>query len=184
MKQMAGRDIEDILQVCPFSTIFRAGPIHWNQCSIPVFDGLFPGEHNNNILRLLYVSLQWHSLAKLRMHTEDTLRLLDDATTALGHQLREFSQKTCPAFDTRELKQEAQARIRRESKKAMSQSRTTELPNAKKSSNASRRLKTFNLATYKIHALGDYAATIRRFGTTDSYTTETVRAALILEFPD
>jgi hypothetical protein len=36
------------------------------------------------------------------------------------------------------------------------------------------REKTFNLNTYKFHALGDYVATIRQFGTTDSYSTEMV----------
>ena len=34
--------------------------------------------------------------------------------------------------------------------------------------------KTFSLNTYKIHSIGDYAATIRKYGTTDSYTTEIV----------
>ncbi|KAG6912511.1 hypothetical protein DXG01_014119, partial [Tephrocybe rancida] len=32
--------------------------------------------------------------------------------------------------------------------------------------------KSFNLATYKFHALADYASTIRQFGTSDSYSTE------------
>ena len=32
----------------------------------------------------------------------------------------------------------------------------------------------FNLRVYKYHALGDYAETIRRFGTTDSFSTEPV----------
>jgi hypothetical protein len=71
------------------------------------------------------------------MHTEDTLQLLDDGTAALGHELREFSQKTCSAFDTRELEREAQAHIHRESKKAMSQLPTSEAANANKSSNTS-----------------------------------------------
>ena len=35
--------------------------------------------------------------------------------------------------------------------------------------------KPFNLATYKLHALGDYVHTIRLFGTTDLYTTQIVR---------
>ena len=35
-----------------------------------------------------------------------------------------------------------------------------------------RRAKTLNLNTYKHHVLGDYANTIRRYGTTDSYSTE------------
>lgn len=39
---------------------------------------------------------------------------------------------------------------------------------------AGRRAKTFNMNTYKAHALGDYAKTIRRYGTTDSYSTEPV----------
>ena len=34
--------------------------------------------------------------------------------------------------------------------------------------------KSFNLTTYKLHALGDYARTICLFGTTDSYTTQIV----------
>ena len=33
---------------------------------------------------------------------------------------------------------------------------------------------TFNIATYKYHSLGDYAANIRMFGTCDSYSTEPV----------
>jgi hypothetical protein len=38
--------------------------------------------------------------------------------------------------------------------------------------------KTLNLNTYKLHALGDYTATIRKYGTTDSYSTEAVRTFL------
>ena len=34
--------------------------------------------------------------------------------------------------------------------------------------------KMLNIDTYKYHSLGDYAATIRRIGTTDSYSTELV----------
>lgn len=37
-----------------------------------------------------------------------------------------------------------------------------------------RQVKTFNINTYKFHALADYPAAIRRFGTTDSYSTERV----------
>jgi len=37
-----------------------------------------------------------------------------------------------------------------------------------------KRLKSFSLQTYKVHALGDYVATIEQFGTTDSYSTSTV----------
>ena len=34
--------------------------------------------------------------------------------------------------------------------------------------------KNFNLAAYKPHALGHYSSWIRRFGTSDSYSTQTV----------
>jgi hypothetical protein len=33
---------------------------------------------------------------------------------------------------------------------------------------------TFNLFTYKLHALGHYPSMIQQFGTTDSYSTQTV----------
>jgi len=36
------------------------------------------------------------------------------------------------------------------------------------------RLKKFSLRSYKYHSLGDYPDTVRRFGTTDSYSTEPV----------
>ena len=39
---------------------------------------------------------------------------------------------------------------------------------------STRRRKILNINTYKYHSLGDYAATIRRIGTTDSYSTESV----------
>lgn len=38
----------------------------------------------------------------------------------------------------------------------------------------SRRTKVLNLLLYKLHALGDYVACIRMFGTTDSYSTQLV----------
>lgn len=34
--------------------------------------------------------------------------------------------------------------------------------------------KTFNMCTYKLHALGDYVAAIARYGTTDNYSTQVV----------
>lgn len=95
------------------------------------------------------------------MHTDVTLRILDDTTTSLGQQLRHFQAETCSAYATHELKREAAARTRQN-----------------KSGNAGsseRSPKTFNLQTYKIHALGDYVDTIKTYGTTDSYSTEIVR---------
>jgi len=42
--------------------------------------------------------------------------------------------------------------------------------------------KSFNLATYKFHALGDYVRNIRLFGTTDSYTTQLVSSLRIRDY--
>jgi hypothetical protein len=49
-----------------------------------------------------------------------------------------------------------------------------------KSNDGKRRPKTLNLNTYKFHALGDYVNTIRKFGTTDSYSTEPVCLSFLL----
>jgi hypothetical protein len=122
------------------------------QCSIPVFDGLLPEPFNGMLLRLLYRAAEWHALAKLRMHTDSTLQLLEAVTREFGRLIRQFRDKTSKEFDTMELPREASARKggARSSKKKL------------------------NLNTYKFHALGDYVATIRLFGTTDSYSTQVV----------
>jgi hypothetical protein len=49
------------------------------------------------------------------MHSSQTLQLLETATSTLGERLRAFVEDTCPAFKTRELKREVDARHRRES---------------------------------------------------------------------
>ena len=132
------------------------------QCSIPVFDGLLPEPHNGAILRLLFLCAQWHGLAKLRMHIEPTLEILDQTTVRIGSEFRAFAAKTCLKFDTKELRRETEARKHRQSKAGKKSKSDGPLP------------KTFNLQTYKYHSLGDYANTIRCFGTTDSFSTEPV----------
>ncbi|KAH7904490.1 hypothetical protein BJ138DRAFT_1019091 [Hygrophoropsis aurantiaca] len=168
LKQMAARDFEDLLQ-----------------CAIPVFEGLLAGQHNDRLLKLLFLLAHWHALAKLRMHTDSTLTLLDCATKSLGAALRDFQTKVCPAFNTHELRREADARKRRsnaqsnrrqkQSKAAQTSEGSTAYMNKQPEADgtrAARRAKTLNLQTYKLHALGDYADCIRRYGTTDSYSTE------------
>jgi hypothetical protein len=175
-----------------------------------VFDGLLPEPHNSAVLDLLFVMAHWHGLAKLRMHHDLTLDILDAVTVSLGKLLRSFSNVTCSAFETKELRREAAARIRRGAKKAAaSQRRTSHTPAdvshpIERDSNgpgvspvqaatnphssaghripegaAARRPKKFNLNTYKIHSYGDYVKSIREYGTTDSYSTETVRFATV-----
>ncbi|KAJ3874470.1 hypothetical protein F5051DRAFT_443301 [Lentinula edodes] len=82
MKKLAARDFEDLLQ-----------------CTIPAFEGLLPDEHNARLMKLLYRLGEWHALAKLRMHTDLTLRDLSSCTTVVGTLMREFRDKTCSQFD-------------------------------------------------------------------------------------
>lgn len=117
------------------------------------------------------------------MHTDHTLKLLDDETICIGAEFRKFNGKTCPEFDTQELKCEAEARDHRRAKKA------NKSPATSTSTYAARRLeaegplaKTFNLQTFKYHSLGDYADTIQKFGTTDSFSTEPVSKYLSVNF--
>jgi hypothetical protein len=112
-------------------------------------------------MRLLYICTQWHALAKLRLHHDLTLDLLDYTTTRLGAQMRSFNRDTCEKTETRELAKEAEARARREGK-------------GKGKGTASRKPAKFGIFTIKFHVLGDYSAVIRRYGTTDSYSSETV----------
>jgi hypothetical protein len=94
---------------------------------------------------------------------------MDDVTKSLGDAMRAFAATTCPAFHTRELKRETEGRQRRE---ARTRSQCDGASSAVTVS--TRKPKTFNLRTYKLHALGDYTASIRMFGTTDSYSTQLV----------
>jgi len=87
-----------------------------------VFDGLFDGEDGDDVLQLLFVFAHWHGLAKLRMHTDQTLALLDETTTLLGVKFRRFVNHTCGNFNTRELQREANARARRAAKKSTTSS--------------------------------------------------------------
>lgn len=140
------------------------------KCGIPAFDGLLPEPHNTAVLELLFTMAHWHGLAKLRLHTDYTLKHLEDVTAMLGKQLRQFQSKTCAHFDTVELKREVDARKRR-------QARTGSGANLTTPSIISRKSKSFNLNTYKNHALGDYAETIRKYGTSDLYSTELVNGS-------
>jgi len=74
LSKLAARNYEDILQ-----------------CSIPCFEGLFPEPHNSTILDLLYIVRYWHSLAKLHMHTDTSLRVFREVTAMLGDGLRYFA---------------------------------------------------------------------------------------------
>lgn len=144
-----------------------------------MFDGLLPEPHNTTILKLIFTCDQWHALAKLRMHTDRTLDIMDSVTIRLGREFRAFSKNTCPAFKTKELKREAAARKKRQFKKSLRAAGSQRDPPSAESCptqiHDGQLQKTFNLRTVKYHFLGDHVDLIREFGTNDSHSTEPVR---------
>jgi hypothetical protein len=150
---------------------------------MPVFDGLLPAKHNNDIQSLLFTTAEWHTLAKMRLHTDSMLAWLDESTKAFGKEIRRFQSHTCSFFDTRELPQEEAARSRRQKKTkgSINLSNTSSLAPAQSTatSSAGTKKKLFNLILIKLHALGDYVKTIKTFGTTDSYSTQPVWMLLL-----
>ena len=134
---------------------------------MPAFEGLFPPLHDSLIQDLLYLLGSWHGMAKLRMHTETTLATLETLTQRFGTVIRQFEHVTCAAFTTTELPKEATARARRINA-------TTDRLSQTAKPVGPRNKKSFNLRTYKLHAMGDYVSTIRRYGTVDSYSTQAV----------
>lgn len=103
------------------------------------------------------------SLASLCLHTETTLNALQLAVTRYGTLIRQFASITCQAFDTRETPRERQARMRRAK------------PTAKGSRSAESK-RNFNLQRFKLHAIGDWPASITEFGTLEGYSTWSVRS--------
>lgn len=121
------------------------------QCAIPVFEGLLDEPYNTLLMQLLYRAAEWHALAKLRMHSDTTLKLLDACTTQFGSLMRKFHDVTFVNFNTIALPKES-----------------------RKFPSSSRKKRTLNLNTYKFHSLGDYVRAIKLFGCTDSFSTQLV----------
>ncbi|KAF8154662.1 hypothetical protein B0H34DRAFT_631042, partial [Crassisporium funariophilum] len=153
MKKLAGCDFEDLLQ-----------------CAIPIFKGLLDDKNNTIVLDLLFELATWHGLAKLHLHTTATVSSLEASTTRLGAALRKFQDVTCKEFPKVDLPSEEAARAQH---KAAVQKRAGTIKGRKLTSHADLKGKgkapaaatrTFNLASYKPHALGDYAEMICLYG--------------------
>ncbi|KAG8989787.1 hypothetical protein FRB90_002072 [Tulasnella sp. 427] len=148
MKNWAARTYEDCLQCC-YSCL----------------EGLLPEPENTAVLRLVYVLCLWHGLAKCRQHTDVSLKLLEATTERLGDELRAFDTYTA-TFDTCETPKEAAARERRTA------ANVRKGKAVKRNDQSGRHRKRFSLRTVKVHLLGHYVPMIRRFGSTDSYSTQ------------
>jgi hypothetical protein len=126
-------------------------------------------------MELLFICAHWHGLAKLRMHTDPTLDILDQLTTNLGDVFRQFNENVCSAYETWELPREASSHRRCNAKKVPSTNNSSsKRSNLAATDLSSQKVKHLNIHTYKHHALGDYVDMIRQYGMTDSYSTEPV----------
>ena len=85
---------------------------------------------------------------------------------ALCQALRYFKLVTCPRYKMKELPREVHARTARQQAQAASDVNQN-VPKKVKG-------KRFNMSTYKMHCIPDYPDAIRKYGTTDSYSTQTV----------
>lgn len=143
---------------------------------MPCFEGLFPNALNKLVLDLLFVFACWHANAKLRMHTDMSLLVFEKWTSMLGTLMRKFK-RNVDSLDTHEIPKEREARARQQ----INASKTKGTAPKKKIVTAKLQ-KTFSLSTYKYHAMGDYPAMIRAFGTTDSYSTQSVSCTTLLSY--
>lgn len=75
-------------------------------------------------MKLLYRTAEWHGMAKLRMHTESSLALLDELTKEFGELMRKFRDSTCAKYSTVELPKEVAARRRRQNQRVAQKSTT------------------------------------------------------------
>lgn len=150
---------------------------------MPVFEGLLPPICDTAAQNLIFIFAEWHGLAKLRLHTTATLKIMKTLTSKLGASLREFATLT-EKLNVRETPKEyARRRKQYESKKTSTmakktptarKSKASQVPGEGSTDSDGRRQCTLNLDTYKMHSLGDYVRTIEEYGTTDSYSTQIV----------
>jgi hypothetical protein len=135
---------------------------------MPAFEGLFPPTIDGLVQDLLFIFSTWHGLAKLQMHTEDTLDCLDEVTHTFGIYIHHLSTQTTH-YETFEIPCETAAHYHCQAKQQASSLSIPKMPVT-----TGKRIKQLNLSTYKFHAIGDYTETIRKYGTVDSYSTQIV----------
>ena len=147
------------------------------QCAIPCFEGLFPAKLNSITLDLLFDLAAFHALAKLRIHHDLSLQMLSAVTRRLGDSLRKFKSQMCDKPDLGYTPEELAKRARRHAKEDEKRAKQGLPPAQRRGQNGP---KPFSLSTSKIHKLSHYEYMIRRFGTTDGYTTQNVSFPLFL----
>jgi hypothetical protein len=139
------------------------------QCALPVLDGLLPKEFQGVVNKLVFSANDWYALAKLRLHTDSSLRLLERRTTDIGRLMRQYSRVTADVHMV-ELPAEVEKRKRHAAKVAQKNG-DAQGSRADTSSGTARR-RPFTFATFKAHNMGNYVLSIRQFGEVGSYSTE------------
>jgi hypothetical protein len=148
---------------------------------MPCFEGLFPDKGFDDLVQTLLATLAiWHAYAKLRLHVDKTLDSFELVTADLGRLGRRFARVSAEKFTPGPTPEEQAATARQRARAATK--KQTRTPNVPKKQPGSRKKrgskKVLNLFTYKWHALGDYVHWIRRYGTTDNYTTQMVSSCI------
>ncbi|KAK0485391.1 hypothetical protein EDD18DRAFT_1083283 [Armillaria luteobubalina] len=169
MKKLAAHDFEDILQCCiPWVTLLIALPSPCAFCFTSSYwhnpNMLSP--HDETVADLLYLSMYWHALTKLRMHTDSSLAEFRLVTTGFTNALHHFTDVTCQAFDTVETDAKY---AKRKHNEAQCQQKAGLTSVGTSTEHLDQRM-SFNLSTLKAHAIADYPDQIEIFGTTDSYS--------------
>lgn len=104
----------------------------------------------------------WHSLVKLRLHSESTVFLLDAAASELGQSVRCFSRAT-DHIKTYEVPKEDAAKGKKRRKRQV------------KEGQAPPKQTKLNLKTYKWHNITHYSQDVDEAGPTDAYDTRCMR---------
>jgi hypothetical protein len=117
------------------------------------------------LMDLLYVMNKWAALAKMRMHTDTSLRFFHDTTALLGQQLCRFVWVFCPKFNTWETQPEVEPRRQAAKNQAKKTTRAQPLSAPPKAVVIERQKKEYNGKTIKQHSIGDIAQTIAEVGT-------------------
>jgi hypothetical protein len=133
------------------------------QVIIPAIEGLTADPHDSQITELLYQLATYHALAKLRIHTEDTLSCWESVIRQMTQSLRDFQATSTQSFKTKETTRERNARLKR------TQGRVNRVEDS-----GGTLEKTLNLNTIKFHMIVDGPSCVRKFGTLDSYSTQIV----------
>ena len=138
------------------------------------------------MLNTLFSLAEFHAFAKMRLHTEQMLKLFDQSVIKLGEDMQKFETMVCAAYKTNKLLRETAARghhdtaaaAKASSKMAPSGGRKGKgkaaTHNATQKPGANLWQAKFQLLTLKYHSFGDYPNAVCAFRTLDVLSSQHV----------